>query len=112
MYALNSFQNGSQVNPDVGLDKFIRLDMLMVRERLQLACVMRIGGIVIAKKGSTAPPMTVSIKIFFSLNAFTLDKLLEFRNDTVPEFYCAREKGDITSFSIDGEQVRRNKGTR
>jgi hypothetical protein len=111
MYALNFFQNDRQVSQDVGLDKFIWLDMLMVRERLQVACAW-IGGIVIAEYDSTAPAMMVSIKIFFNRGAFTLDKLFEIKNSPIPEFYSAREKGDITSFSIDGERVRRNERMR
>ncbi len=82
MYALNFFQNGRQVHPDVGLDKFIWLDMLMVMERLQLARAW-IGGIVIAENDSTAPAMVVTIKIFFNRGALTLDEILEIKHGTV-----------------------------
>jgi hypothetical protein len=40
MYSLNFFQNGRQVDQDAGLDKFIWLDMLMVRERLMTGCII------------------------------------------------------------------------
>ena len=111
MYALNFFQNGRQINEDVGLDKFVRIDMLMVRKRLQLACT-GIGGIVIAENDSTAPTMIVSIYIFIYRSAFTLDKLLEIKNSTVPEFYSSRQKGDIAGFSIYGQRVRKNERMR
>jgi len=89
MNALNFFQNGGQVNQAIGLDKFVRLNMLMVRERLQLACA-RIEGIVIAKKDSTATTMIGSIKIFFNRNAFLSinflkSRTLPFLNSLVPE---------------------------
>jgi hypothetical protein len=49
MYALNFYQNGKQVNQDAGHDKFVRLDLLIVRERLQLASAW-VGGIVMGKR--------------------------------------------------------------
>jgi len=82
--------------------------MLMVRERLQLACAW-IRDIVIAEIHSTTPTMNVSIKVFIYGSAF---KLLEIKYGPIPEFSSAREKGDFTSFSVNGVGIRRDEGMR
>lgn len=111
MHALNFLQDSRQVNQSVGIDKLVRREMLVVRECRQLAYAW-IRGIVVAKNDRTAPTMIVSIKIFFNRDAFTLDEFLEIRYGPIPEFDGAREKGDITSFSIDGERIRKDEGMR
>jgi len=111
MNAFNLFQNSGQINQAVGFDKLIRFDMFMVRKRLQLACSW-IRGIVIAEYDRTPLTMVVSINVFVYQSTFTLDKFLEIRNGPIPEFNSAREIGNITSFSIDGERIRRDEGMR
>ena len=91
MHARNFFQNDRQINRDVGLDKILWLDMLMVRELFNWRPWIR--GMVIAKKDGTAPAMIVSIKTFFNRGASALGKLLVIKDPVIPEFSSAREKG-------------------
>jgi hypothetical protein len=84
MYALNFYQNGKQVNQDAGHDKLVRLDLLIVRERLQLASAWVVE--LSWGNGSTAPTLIVSICIFICYSVFALDKLLEIIYGPMLEF--------------------------